>query len=70
MIGPGKYDGVCRQARAAAKASGCLLIVFNGEHGHGFSAQLPIEAAGAIPRILRDVADQIERENAQPPNAN
>ena len=46
----------------STKAAGVLLIVMEGEHGSGFSAQLPKEFRAAIPATLRSVADQIERD--------
>lgn len=64
--GPGKYDDVCTMAREAAKAKGVLLMVFDGEHGQGFSAQLPPELVLGIPAVLRQVADQIEKNTCQP----
>lgn len=62
MFGPGKYDRLCTLVRDRARARGAVLIVFDGEHGHGFSAQLPVEAYGAIVLALRSVADEIERD--------
>jgi hypothetical protein len=61
MIGPGKYDDLCTQARDAAKAQGAILLILGGEHGSGFSAQLPAQTTLRIPEFLRDVADGIER---------
>ncbi len=62
MIGEGKYDQVCSLARMAAGAEGALLIVLNGRHGNGFSAQISIRMVEFIPALLRDVANQIEAE--------
>lgn len=64
MIGPGKYDAACSRARIDTKAEGVLLIVFNGEHGQGFSAQLTLPLLLTVPTILREVADRIERDQA------
>lgn len=60
-LGPGKYDNACAEARKLTGGS-TLLIVFGGVKGHGFSAQVDIAAWAAIPKVLRDVADQIERD--------
>lgn len=65
MTGPGKYDDSCTRVRIETKAEGAMIIIFNGEHGHGFSAQLPKHAVAGIPQVLRDVADQIERDARQ-----
>ena len=61
MMGPGKYDDLATQIREKAKASGVLVIVFDGEKGSGFSAQLPLELMVNIPQMLRSVAEQIEQ---------
>jgi hypothetical protein len=60
--GPGKYDAAATVARASTKAKGVLLVVFGGEHGAGFSAQLPADLLLTVPAILRDMADQIDRQ--------
>jgi hypothetical protein len=60
--GPGKYDAIATTARTDAKAVGVILIVFGGEHGAGFSAQLPAEILITVPEILRDVARKIEMQ--------
>jgi hypothetical protein len=63
MTGPGKYDQICTQAREAAHAGCALLIILDGEHGHGFSVQFTDQAyVERLPAILRDVAKQIERD--------
>lgn len=62
MIGPGKYDALATAAREAAKARGVILIVFGGDKGSGFSAQLDALGTLSIPQILREIADEIERE--------
>jgi hypothetical protein len=62
LNGAGKYDTIATSARAEAKADGVMLIVFGGQHGPGFSAQLPAHILIRVPEILRDVANQIERQ--------
>ena len=59
--GPGKYDPEATQVRASTKANGVILIVFEGDRGSGFSAQLDALKLIAIPQMLRDIADQIEK---------
>jgi hypothetical protein len=67
MKGPGKYDELCTQAREAALAGCALLIILDGEHGHGFSAQFSDPSyVGRLPAILREVANQIERDAPRP----
>ncbi len=62
MIGPGKYDGLCTEARQKAQARGAMLIIADGEVGWGFSCQLPLDLLLKMPGMLRGVADQIEAD--------
>lgn len=62
MIGPGKYDKLCTLVRHRARARGAILFVVAGEHGSGFSAQMPPEDYEYIVATLRYVADEIERD--------
>ncbi len=62
MKGAGKYDEACTSARAATKADGTILIVIGGEHGNGFSVQMPPQLVKDIPAMLRDVANQVEHD--------
>lgn len=62
MNGPGKYDYLCTHVRQQAKARGVILIVIEGEHGSGFSAQLPPELGGTIPEALVTVAREMARD--------
>jgi len=59
-IGPGKYDDICTEIRQRVNAQGVVLIIFGGNLGHGFSAQLDIYDTLKIPDLLRSVAQQIE----------
>jgi hypothetical protein len=71
MTGPGKYDDIfCTQAREAAKAGCALLIILDGERGHGFSVQFTDPSyAQRLPAILRDIAKRIERDAQQGPKS-
>jgi hypothetical protein len=63
MIGPGRYDDICTQAREAAQADGVILVVIRGKHGMGFSAQVTnSQWFKHLPTILRGVADQMEKD--------
>lgn len=62
MKGAGKYDQLCTAAREQAGAVGCILIVFGGVRGSGFSVQMPGFALDKIPETLRNMADVIERD--------
>ena len=59
-FGAGKYDDVATEARLKTQARGVMLMVFDGTHGGGFSAQLPPDLLLTMPAILREVAKQIE----------
>ena len=59
-LGKGRYDDLCTYVRETAKAHSALILVFGGEKGDGFSAQLVGEFTFAVPAILRDCAQQIE----------
>lgn len=64
-LGPGKYDAEVTELRERLKADGVILLVFGGERGNGFSAQLPLQHTLAMPQILEQVAQQI-RESGEP----
>ncbi len=59
-VGPGKYDDLCTHVREQAHAQGCVVIIFGGDKGDGFSCQAPLEITLDIPMVLRRVAKQIE----------
>jgi hypothetical protein len=63
--GPGKYDAACTQARESTKATAVLLIVFNGEHGNGFSLQGDLLTLVNVPEILENVAADIRAEREE-----
>jgi hypothetical protein len=62
--GPGKYDTVCTNVRLVTRARGVVLLVFDGDYGSGFSAQLPAEpdALRKMVRALRETLEQMERD--------
>jgi hypothetical protein len=64
-VGPGKYDSFATSVREATKAQGVILIVYEGYLGSGFSCQLPLEQVLEVPRVLRQMADQIEADMKQ-----
>jgi hypothetical protein len=65
MIGPGKYDDLATEARERAKATGVILIVIQGEHGSGFSCQANLQVTLELPKMLREMADEIEKDLSQ-----
>jgi hypothetical protein len=62
--GPGKYDPECAKIQQDTKAAGVLLIVFCGDRGSGFSVAAELGVLAALPQILRDTADSIEKDFA------
>lgn len=63
--GPGKYDPILTKAKNEAGAISAALIVADGIHGSGFALQGTGEFLLRLPGVLRYMADQIERENAE-----
>jgi hypothetical protein len=62
--GPGKYDKECVDALVATDAQCCILIVFDGKQGSGFSVNSRQPGAEKmLPKLLRSMADQIEGIN-------
>lgn len=69
--GPGKYDDTCTLAREHAEAQACIVIIRNGKHGSGFSLQVAGTPGdlhminATLPAVLRELAEQIEKENGR-----
>jgi hypothetical protein len=59
--GPGKYNDIATMARELANAEGVVLVVINGIRGEGFEVQGTAPLIAAMPRLLRMLADDIER---------
>lgn len=59
-MGEGKYNDLCTYVREQAQATGAIVIILQGNKGHGFSCQAPIEKTAGLPEVLRSVANQIE----------
>lgn len=61
-LGPGKYDEICTKVREETKATAAMVVIGGGDKGNGFSLQASdIEFLLALPRILRQIADEIEQ---------
>jgi hypothetical protein len=60
-MGAGKYDAICTAVREETKANTVILLILDGVKGSGLSVQAPLGIQMNLPRILRDVADDIER---------
>ena len=68
-FGKGKYDDACSAAREATKGE-VILIVTNGEKGNGFSCQTSFETLLRLPKLLRMVADDIEKQRKRMTESN
>lgn len=73
-LGPGKYDDLCTYVRTQAEAEGAFLIIFERGGRARFAVQgTTAEIAFALPRTLRGIADEIDRDikapRAVPPGA-
>lgn len=65
-FGPGKYDDILTEVRERTEAAGAMLIIFGGNRGEGFSAQLPATLTLAIPELLENIARQIRADMSRP----
>ena len=66
-IGPGRYNEVCNDVRKRTRAKGVILIVMEGDKGEGFEVQASLDILVKLPKLLRDVADQIEADGPLAP---
>lgn len=73
MIGPGKYDKLAEHCVLETDAEAVILIIVGGNKGHGMSASVKpgaqfeiavrkIEMIANLPKVLRELADEIERD--------
>jgi hypothetical protein len=64
--GPGKYDAEATLVRNMTEAQTVVVIVIGGSRGSGFSVQTTdANSQSWLPRLLRDVADQIQEESGR-----
>lgn len=59
MMGPGRYDDYCKYVLEKTDANGVLLVVVNGDKGHGMSLKASLELTLALPDILEQIAKDI-----------
>jgi hypothetical protein len=59
-LGPGRYNEVATYVRKRVNAKGVVLIIMEGDKGEGFEVQAPLPIVLGLPKLLREVADQIE----------
>lgn len=62
MLGPGKYDDLCTMVRESAAARAAIVIIIDGDKGHGFSMQAPLGVTLAVADVLEQVARQIRTQ--------
>lgn len=59
---PGKYDDKLTRVMEETMADTGILIIINGDKGHGFSMQsIDPEAPAKVSSVLRQVADEIDK---------
>ena len=62
MMGPGKYDEEATLVMEKTNAQGVILIVIGGTKGEGFAVQATLQVTLALPSMLRNIADQVEKD--------
>lgn len=69
-FGPGRYDKECVRILDETEADCVLVLVMGGKSGSGFSTAAKglqgVFVAMLAPQILRDVADEIEKDLQNP----
>lgn len=64
MLGPGKYDEECHQARVMTGADGVLLVIVGGVKGNGFSFQTTRpELLELLPEFLERLAASLREDS-------
>jgi len=61
-MGAGKYDDLATACRVVSGARAVLVIIMEGKDGSGFSVQMEEGMLVPLPKLLREVADSIEKE--------
>ena len=62
-LGPGKYDKELKKLLKLCGANEGLIIIFDGNQGPSFCANLKKENIIAMPKMLRYVADEVENRS-------
>jgi hypothetical protein len=62
MIGPGKYDEEATALLEKHQASGVVLAILAPNGRAGFSVQGTTVVLLAIPKLLREIADELEKD--------
>jgi len=69
MIGPGKYDSLAAFVKDYTQAEGVIIVVFNGNQGHGMSCKLTerlmMPAAVALNAAIVGIYEDYESIQAQ-----
>lgn len=60
--GPGKYDAEATALRRQTKADGVVIVILNGNRGSGCSVQLPQPGGRDLARVLRQLADEFDKD--------
>lgn len=60
--GPGKYDKLCTMVREQTGGHGAVIIVVEGNAGHGFSVQLNHDDMLVLPNTLEHIATTMRKD--------
>lgn len=60
--GPGRYDVICTALREELRAEGVVLLIAGSPAGSGFSVQGTPAFMVKLPQLLRDAADEAQRD--------
>lgn len=61
LLGGGSYEAEAVELKERIKAEGVVLLVKGGDRGDAFEIALDAEGIRVLPRVLRELADTIER---------
>jgi len=68
-LGPGKYDELCSYVLEKSHGQAAVVIVVSDKRGPGMGVKEDFSLAGGkyhinrLPKILRKIADEIEKSN-------
>jgi hypothetical protein len=62
LIGASKYDGECQALQEATSGKLVLIMIVDGNKGNGIACRGLPSLIVQVPQLLRQYADQLERE--------
>lgn len=61
-LGYGKYENIAEELRQRFKATGIILVIFDGEKGHGIELIGPALLHRGVPDFLEAIAKDIRKQ--------